>query len=40
MMVTIRRQLKAQPNTAHIPVIFVTAKIGPEAEVAGYLRCC
>ncbi|MEZ9515612.1 two-component system response regulator [Vibrio splendidus] len=29
------RQLKAQPNTAHIPIIFVTAKIGPEAEVKG-----
>lgn len=29
------RQLKAQPNTAHIPIIFVTAKIEPEDEVKG-----
>ncbi|WP_373953984.1 HD domain-containing phosphohydrolase [Vibrio pomeroyi] len=28
-------QLKAQPNTAHIPIIFVTAKMDPEAEVKG-----
>ena len=28
-------QLKSQPNTAHIPIIFVTAKIAPEAEVKG-----
>ncbi|GMM91008.1 HD-GYP domain-containing protein [Vibrio fortis] len=29
------RQLKLQPNTAHIPIIFVTAKIDPEDEVKG-----
>lgn len=29
------RQLKSQPNTAHIPIIFVTAKIDPEDEVKG-----
>ena len=29
------RQLKSQPNTAHIPIIFVTAKIDPEDEVQG-----
>ncbi|WP_157367470.1 response regulator, partial [Vibrio coralliirubri] len=29
------QKLKSQPNTAHIPIIFVTAKIGPEAEVKG-----
>ncbi|MFM2590170.1 HD domain-containing phosphohydrolase [Vibrio sp. TBV020] len=29
------RVLKAQPNTAHIPIIFVTAKISPEDEVYG-----
>lgn len=27
--------LKSQPNTAHIPIIFVTAKISPEDEVKG-----
>lgn len=27
--------LKSQPNTAHIPIIFVTAKIAPEDEVKG-----
>ncbi|MEF1228162.1 response regulator, partial [Vibrio fortis] len=29
------RQLKSQPNTAHIPITFVTAKIDPEDEVKG-----
>lgn len=29
------RQLKLQPNTAHIPIIFVTAKIDAEDEVKG-----
>jgi putative two-component system response regulator len=29
------RQLKSQPNTAHIPVVFVTAKIDPKDEVKG-----
>jgi len=29
------RVLKSQPNTAHIPIIFVTAKISPEDEVYG-----
>ncbi|MCK6263530.1 two-component system response regulator [Vibrio sp. ZSDE26] len=27
--------LKSQPNTAHIPIIFVTAKISPEDEIKG-----
>ncbi|MGR5268162.1 HD-GYP domain-containing protein [Vibrio astriarenae] len=27
--------LKSQPNTAHIPIIFVTAKISPEDEIRG-----
>ncbi|MBW3697768.1 two-component system response regulator [Vibrio sp. T187] len=27
--------LKSQPDTAHIPIIFVTAKISPEDEVKG-----
>lgn len=27
--------LKSQPNTAHIPIIFVTAKITPEDEIKG-----
>lgn len=29
------QSLKSQPNTAHIPVIFVTAKISPDDEVKG-----
>ncbi len=29
------KALKSQPNTAHIPVIFVTAKIAPEDEIKG-----
>ncbi|MGF1695134.1 two-component system response regulator [Vibrio lamellibrachiae] len=29
------RVLKSQPNTAHIPIIFVTAKISPEDEIKG-----
>ncbi len=28
-------RLKSQPNTAHIPVIFVTAKISAEDEIRG-----